>query len=93
MVITSSSPNDDSNSVEPSESVEEPPIRPLHGPQTDQVVTEKVVPGHTPGGGRDLSQEEVCKYAHTVETARLAEQLEVDLRYFCHPAVHQWPLC
>ena len=79
MVITSSSPNDDSNSVEPSESVEEPPIRPFKGPNQEQVVEKKPDPGHHPGGGL-LSREEVYKHAHTVDAIHLAEALGVDLR-------------
>ena len=85
MVITSPSPNvNDSNSVEPSESVEEPPIRPFSGHEKEQIVSRTDRPGHNPGGGQ-FSREEVCKYAHTVEAASLAAQLGIDLKYIRHP--------
>jgi hypothetical protein len=80
MVIISASPDvNNSNSIESSESVEEPPIRPYTGQKKEQVVREKPDPGRNPGGGQ-VSKEEVCKYAHTAEGTHLAEQLGVDLR-------------
>ena len=79
MVITSPSPNvNDSTSVEPSESVEEPPIRRYKDQEKRQAVKEKAEPGLNPAS---LSREELCKYSHTVDVAQLAEQLGVDLRY------------
>lgn len=79
MVITSASPNvNDSNSIEPTEPVDEPPIRPFKGPEK-HIVTPQEKPGRKPGV-EQFSREEICKYAHTVEVALLAQQLGVDLR-------------
>ena len=79
MVITSSSPNvNDSNSIEPTEPVDEPPIRPFKGPEKT-TVSEEVASYHKTGG-EQLSREDACRYAHTVGVPHLAEQLGVDLR-------------
>jgi hypothetical protein len=81
MVINSNNPNvNDSNSVEPSESVEEPPIRPYKGPEKNHVVDEKATDS-LDVTGKVLSREEICKYAHTFDVGYLAQQLGVDVQY------------
>lgn len=85
MVITSVNPNvNDSNSVEPSESVEEPPIRPYKDPEKNHIVDEKAT-GGLDVGGKVLSREEICKYAHTLDIGYLAQQLGVDVQYVATP--------
>lgn len=81
MVINFTNPHvNDSNSDEPAESVEEPPIRPLKAPEKNHIVDEKATVGGLDLGGKTLSREEICKYAHTLDLGYLAKQVGVDVQ-------------
>lgn len=79
MVIISNPPNgSDSTQLEPSESVEEPPIRghAIAIPIKPEKPSDEKVPGSEPTANTDKNRD-VCAHAHTFDAVVVTERLGV----------------